>query len=281
MNIKTRDQLREIEEAIIEASTTTPKNYTLLPNKFEVNEVVRQIEKMIFPDFFGHDWSITDIWFRMHRQIKAAWCYDHQCDCDDEVIDQLTMDFLKQIPHVQELLWKDLDAFYEGDPAAHSKEDIIISYPGFHAVFVYRIAHILYTMQVPMLPRIMTEAVHSRTGIDINPGATIGEYFFMDHGTGIVIGETAVIGSHVKIYQGVTLGALSLQKGQLLANTKRHPTIEDRVTIYSNASILGGETLIGHDSVIGGNVFLTESVPPESRVTNKNVDMLVINRGEM
>ena len=179
------------------------------------------------------------------------------------------MAFLEKLPHIQDLLLKDVQAAFDGDPAALSKEDIIFSYPGFFAVSVYRIAHELYVMDVPMIPRIMSEYAHSGTGIDINPGAEIGEYFFMDHGTGIVIGETTKIGNHVKLYQGVTLGALSTRKGQALRGVKRHPTIEDNVTIYSNASVLGGETVVGEGSVIGGSAFVTESVPKNGRVSVK------------
>ena len=165
------------------------------------------------------------------------------------------------------MLLLDVQAGYDGDPAADSKEQIIFSYPGFYATFVYRIAHELYKMNVPFIPRVMTEHAHGKTGIDINSGATIGKYFFMDHGTGIVIGETTIIGDYVKLYQGVTLGALSTRGGQHLAGVKRHPTIEDRVTIYSNATVLGGETIIGADSVIGGGAFITSSIPANTRVS--------------
>jgi serine O-acetyltransferase len=167
----------------------------------------------------------------------------------------------------------DVEAFYDGDPAAFSIDEIIYCYPGLFAITVYRLAHVLYTLGVPMLPRIMTEHAHSVTGIDINPGATIGKYFFIDHGTGIVIGETTVIGENVKIYQGVTLGALSTRGGQSLRGKRRHPTIEDRVTIYSGASVLGGDTVIGHDAVIGGNAFITSSIAPGTRVSVKNQEL--------
>ena len=168
---------------------------------------------------------------------------------------------------------KDLVASFEGDPAATSKEEIVFCYPGFYAIFVYRIAHELYVEKVPMIARMMSEHAHSRTGIDINPGATIGSYFFIDHGTGIVVGETTVIGDHVKVYQGVTLGALSTRGGQNLRGKKRHPTIEDRVTIYAGASILGGGTVIGRDSVIGSNVFITQSIPPCTTVSVKSQEL--------
>ena len=173
---------------------------------------------------------------------------------------------------------KDIQAAYDGDPAAHSKEEIIFCYPGFFAIFIYRIAHKLYSLKTPSIPRIMSEYAHSQTGIDINPGAEIGEYFFIDHGTGVVIGETTKIGNHVKIYQGVTLGALSTRSGQLLRDIKRHPTIEDNVTIYSSASILGGETVIGKGVVIGGNCFITESVPAGSRVSVRNHDISITEK---
>ena len=190
-----------------------------------------------------------------------------------EEASRITIAFLQRIPHIREYLDTDLEAFFDGDPAAESRDEIILCYPGFYAITVYRMAHELYLMKVPMLPRIMTEYAHTQTGIDINPGATIGKYFFIDHGTGIVIGETTTIGEHVKIYQGVTLGALSTRGGRKLQNKKRHPTIEDNVTIYSGASILGGETVIGKGSVIGGNVFITSSVVQDTRVSVKNPEL--------
>jgi serine O-acetyltransferase len=173
------------------------------------------------------------------------------------------------------MLWLDAEAIEEGDPAAESVEEVVSAYPGFHAIAIYRIAHEFYALEVPIFPRLLSELAHQRTGIDIHPGATIGRSFFIDHGTGIVIGETSVIGERVKIYQGVTLGALSVEKS--LSASKRHPTIENGVVIYSNATILGGETVIGHDSVIGGNVWLTESVLPYSVVYNRS-EIRVRNR---
>ena len=170
---------------------------------------------------------------------------------------------------------KDVQAGFDGDPAAKSKEEIISSYPGLFAIYVYRLAHILYKEEVPYIPRIMTEYAHSKTGIDINPGATIGDYFFIDHGTGVVIGETTEIGCNVKLYQGVTLGALSTRQGQQLANVKRHPTIRDNVTIYSNASVLGGETVIGENTIIGGNTFITESIPANTKVSAKSPELVI------
>ena len=162
-----------------------------------------------------------------------------------------------------------MDAFFEGDPAAQNKEEVIFAYPGLFAIFVYRIAHELFLRHVPIIPRIMTEYAHSRTGIDIHPGAAIGSYFFIDHGTGVVIGETSELGDHVKLYQGVTLGALSTSGGHSGISGKRHPTVESGATIYSGASILGGDTVIGQGSVVGGNTFLTHSVPAGMRVVNR------------
>lgn len=185
----------------------------------------------------------------------------------------ITHEFFDRIPRVREFLETDLQAAYDGDPAAFDKTEIILSYPGFYAIAVNRLAHELFVLGVPLIPRMMTEYAHNRTGIDIHPGATLGKYFFIDHGTGIVIGETTVIGEHVKVYQGVTLGALSTNGGQQLKGVKRHPTIEDDVTIYSGASILGGDTVIGKQSVIGGNTFVTKSVAPQTIVSIKNQEL--------
>jgi serine O-acetyltransferase len=175
--------------------------------------------------------------------------------------------FWDQLPTIYETIKKDAHAIYVGDPAAYSQSEVILTYPGFYAIAVHRLAHVFYQFKVPYLPRILAEYAHRKTGIDIHPGASIGENFCIDHGTGIVIGETAVIGNNVKLYQGVTLGALSVDKN--LAQTKRHPTLEDGVVIYSNATILGGETVIGKGSIVGGNVWLIESIPPHSRVYHK------------
>jgi len=181
--------------------------------------------------------------------------------------------FLKRLPEVKRLVATDVQAAYEGDPAATSPMEVVMAYPGLYAVTIHRLAHELYDLKVPIIPRIMSELAHSKTGIDIHPGATIGERFFIDHGTGVVIGETTVIGKNVKLYQGVTLGAKSFQKdpetGALVKGIKRHPNVEDNVVIYAGATILGGDTTIGHDSEIGGSVWLIDSVPPNSRVYNK------------
>ena len=220
----------------------------ILPDKKKVIEAVEMTRQLLFPGYFDSaDFNTSSL-----EQILS---------------EQIYRIFSSKIPALREILLTDVDAAFDGDPAASDKHEIIFAYPGIFAVSVYRMAHELYLLSVPLIPRIMTEYAHSITGIDIHPGAKIGRYFFIDHGTGVVIGETAEIGERVKIYQGVTLGALSTKGGQKLRGKKRHPTIEDEVTIYSSASILGGETVIGKGSVIGGNAFITQSVPAYTRVS--------------
>lgn len=194
---------------------------------------------------------------------------------------EIVKKFIMQIPKLRGMLAKDVQAAYDGDPAAYNTDEVIFSYPGVFAISVNRIAHELHLLGVPMIPRIMTEYAHNLTGIDIHPGATIGEYFFIDHGTGVVVGETTEIGNNVKIYQGVTLGALSTRGGQSLRNSKRHPTLKDNVTVYSGASILGGETVIGEGAVIGSNAFITSSVPDNTRVSIKNPELQFKVRGSV
>ncbi len=192
--------------------------------------------------------------------------------CPGRDAKEIVDDFVAALPEVRRLVETDVQAAYDGDPAATSRMEVVMAYPGLYAVTIHRLAHVLYKLKVPIIPRVMSELAHSKTGIDIHPGATIGERFFIDHGTGVVIGETTVIGRNVRLYQGVTLGGLSFDKdanGALVKGLKRHPNIEDNVVIYANATILGGDTTIGHDSEIGGNVWIKESVPPYSRVYNK------------
>lgn len=211
----------------------------------------------MFPEYYT-GYRLNDLYDRLKEQIEIALLYANQEIEQQEAseqADRICGGFFEKLPEVQERLLKDVQAGFDGDPAAKSKEEIISSYPGVFAIYVYRLAHILYVENVPHIPRIMTEYAHGKTGIDINPGAVIGDYFFIDHGTGVVIGETTEIGRNVKLYQGVTLGALSTRQGQQLANVKRHPTICDNVTIYSNSSVLGGETVIGENTIIGGNTF--------------------------
>lgn len=215
-------------------------------NRNEVIELIDTLRNLLFPGYFS-DSSIDDLLDKAQNILSKYAA-------------AATEEFLAKLPQIRKSIATDVDAAFDGDPASVSKEEIIISYPGLYAITVYRLAHELHTLNVPMLPRIMTEYAHSITGIDIHPGAEIGNYFFIDHGTGIVIGETTIIGEHVKIYQGVTLGALSTRGGQSLRGKKRHPTVEDNVTIYSGASVFGGDTIIGKGAVLGSSVFITKSV---------------------
>ena len=250
-----------------------PKSGRRLPNRSVIIDIVRDLKSIVFPGYFSTDTSATvfpeyyvghrlnDLYDRLKNQIEIALLY-HGEEPEEAAAhaDRTACGFFEQLPEIQRLLLTDVQAGFDGDPAAKSKEEIIFSYPGLFAIYVYRLAHVLYKEEIPFIPRVMSEYAHGRTGIDINPGATIGEYFFIDHGTGVVIGETTTIGNNVKLYQGVTLGALSTRKGQQLSGVKRHPTIEDNVTIYSNSSVLGGETVIGENTIIGGNTFITESI---------------------
>ncbi len=216
---------------------------------------------------------MEDVMYNLNKQMTLVFKGTMEEEAAKAKAQELSLEFFRAIPGVRAVAQTDVEAFFEGDPAAFSVDEIIFCYPGLYAITVYRLAHVLYNLGVPMLPRIMTEHAHSVTGIDINPGATIGKYFFIDHGTGIVIGETTVIGDHVKVYQGVTLGALTTRGGQSLRGKKRHPTIEDNVTIYAGASILGGSTVIGRDSVIGSNVFITHSIPACTTVSVKSQEL--------
>ena len=267
-----------------------PKNGRSLPSRAVIIDVVKELRAVIFPGYFWSDsaagmfpeyytgYRLNDLYDRLKEQIEIALLYANQEMEQQEAseqADRICGGFFEKRPEVQEILLKDVQAGFDGDPAAKSKEEIISSYPGVFAIYVYRLAHILYVENVPHIPRIMTEYAHGKTGIDINPGAVIGDYFFIDHGTGVVIGETTEIGRNVKLYQGVTLGALSTRQGQQLANVKRHPTICDNVTIYSNSSVLGGETVIGENTIIGGNTFITESIPANTKVSAKSPELVI------
>lgn len=255
------------------------------PDKAVVLDMIGKLLRIVYPgasrdrDYriynAKHNLSmlIEDVIYNLNKQIAIVLQETMAPELAQEQAQQLSLEFFRAIPTIRAVAQTDVVAFYEGDPAAFSMDEIIFCYPGLFAITVYRLAHVLYTLGVPMIPRIMTEHAHSITGIDINPGATIGKYFFIDHGTGIVIGETTVIGDRVKIYQGVTLGALTTRGGQSLRGKKRHPTIEDNVTIYAGASILGGGTVIGRDSVIGSNVFITHSIPPCTTVSVKSQEL--------
>lgn len=253
-----------------------------MPSRNAVIEILRDCQKLIFPVYYG-DGDLLKLPPEQYSALLMEHIHEklfHQialtmpeCEENDDLAYEISTALIARMPAIQELLLKDLSANFEGDPAAYSKEEVLLSYPGMFAIFVYRIAHELYENKVAMIPRMMSEYAHSKTGIDINPGAKIGEYFFIDHGTGIVVGETTIIGDSVKLYQGVTLGALSTRGGQSLRGHRRHPTIGDRVTIYSGASVLGGDTVIGHDAVIGGNAFITHSIAPGMRVSVKNQEL--------
>jgi len=264
-----------------------------IPYRDAIIDVLRRASRILYPGYFirtrldqtnvkyylGQE--VTGLFEVLSEQIILAIrhdCLRHNLPCVrcEELGHDITVKFLHSLPELRQMLAKDILAAYEGDPAAKGYDEVIFSYPGLGAITVYRIAHLLHSMNVPLIPRIMAEYAHSHTGIDIHPGAAIGESFFIDHGTGVVIGETASIGKSVRIYQGVTLGALSLTKEecQRLRNKKRHPTLEDDVIIYANATILGGETVVGARSVIGGNVWLTQSVPPDTEVFIEKQDLV-------
>lgn len=259
-------------------------------NKELLIQVLDEIRKLLFPGYFDSNRVRSDylgfllgeklefIEYNLKKQIaKALGSSDFCEECGRSHIirkaEEITYSFLERIPKLREYLYTDVQAAYNGDPAAYSTDEVIFCYPGLYAVSVYRIAHELWELKVPMIPRMLTEHAHSRTGIDIHPGAKIGKYFFIDHGTGIVIGETTEIGENVKIYQGVTLGALSTRKGQQLKGVKRHPTLCDNVTIYSGTTVLGGETVIGKDATIGGNAFIVSSVAAGMKVSVKNPEL--------
>ena len=260
-----------------------PKNNRELPSRAAVIDVVKELRSVIFPGYFWNDsaakvfpeyfagYRLNDLYDRLKEQIEIALLYaqpELEQEGAAEEADRICAGFFEQLPEVQQRLLKDVQAGFDGDPAAKSKEEIISSYPGLFAIYVYRLAHLLYKEEVPYIPRIMTEYAHGKTGIDINPGATIGDYFFIDHGTGVVIGETCIIGNNVKLYQGVTLGAKSFPldaDGKPIKGIPRHPILEDNVIVYSNATILGRIT-IGQGATVGGNIWVTENVPPGARI---------------
>ncbi len=303
MNQNTKITIEKVVEEISENydneplfSTKAGKN---MPERKVIIDALKELRLVMFPGYFGEQDAtrclpkyfvgdrLLTIYHMFFEQIACAFAYEesevHAAEIagvpDEEnqrKAERVCSEFFEQLPRIQKLLLKDVQAGYDGDPAAQSKEEIIFSYPGLFAIFVYRIAHELYIRQVPFIPRIMTEYAHAKTGIDINSGAQIGESFFIDHGTGIVIGETTIIGDHVKLYQGVTLGGLSTRGGQKLSGKKRHPTIENNVTIYAGATILGGETVIGENSVVGGNTFITSSIPANSKVSFHIPEMDVV-----
>ena len=273
---------------IARAMATTMENAAIpmygkklrLPDRSAIIALLKELRRLFFPAYFGDPplmalpaenyaaLLLERIETGMTAQIALALP-----DGEMAQAAQITESIMAELPRIQQMLLTDIEATFDGDPAAANKEEIIFAYPGLFAIFVYRIAHELYLRHVPMIPRIMSEYAHSRTGIDIHPGAQIGPWFFIDHGTGIVVGETTIIGDHVKLYQGVTLGALSPRHGHAVTG-KRHPTVGDNATIYSGASILGGKTVIGANSVIGGNSFITESIAPNTKASTETPRMI-------
>ena len=301
-NCMLRSQLPDIVDNIYDSYQGIPSTRNIgefpLPSKATIIEILEGIREVLFPGYYTNVelcWENVQYFIgskidELFTKLRSEVCKSirHECkeaghvciECQDKA-EKSTVEFFAKIPRLRELLADDVQAAYDGDPAAKGLDEIIFSYPGILAVTTYRIAHELHIEGVPLLPRIMTEYAHGITGIDIHPGAAIGRSFFIDHGTGVVIGETTEIGDRVKLYQGVTLGALSFPKdstGALVRGRKRHPTIEDDVTIYSGATILGGDTIIGKGSVIGGNVWLVESVPPGTRVTIEDPQLVYKTR---
>ena len=294
-DLRLKEQLPELTERLVrtytEVSSINHLGHCPLPNYETLVAATEDLKEILYPGYRRRDglhlgnvaYHVGDIVDRLHDTLtiqigralrheagKELVCNPQQ-RLDFEALGQAkAVAFLEQLPELRRVLANDVRAAYDGDPACKSLDEVIFCYPGLEAITVYRLAHLLHGLGVPLIPRMMTESAHSKTGIDIHPGASIGEYFFIDHGTGVVIGETCHIGQWVKLYQGVTLGALSFpvdSEGNLVRNTKRHPTIEDRVVIYANATVLGGATVIGHDSVVGSSVWLTKSVPPHTTVT--------------
>jgi len=270
-----------------------------LPSRERIVEILEEIRALLFPGYFGHKrltrenvrYHVGNLLVRLGEdlteEITHCMCAARRCDdCDDpeqcrRQAAEMTHEFLQRVPRIRQLLALDAQAAYDGDPAAKSTDEVIYCYPGFYAVVVYRVAHELMDLDVPLMPRVMTEHAHSVTGTDIHPGARIGERFFIDHATGVVIGETTIIGDNAKIYQGVTLGARSFPKderGRVIKGYKRHPTIEDNVTIYANATILGGQTVIGKGATVGGNTFITESVTADHLVAQEAPKLHVRNK---
>jgi len=290
-----KDNLPALTDRIVstyaEVGTIHHLGHCPLPNYDTVVSATEDLKEILYPGYRRRDrlhlsnvtYHVGNLIDRLHdrltSQIARAMCHgagdNVRCSPQqragyEALGETKTMEFLERLPELRKILALDVQAAYDGDPACKSLDEVIFCYPGLEAVTVYRLAHLLHGLDVPLVPRMMTEWAHSRTGIDIHPGAKIGKYFFIDHGTGVVVGETCEIGEWVKLYQGVTLGALSFPtdaEGKLIRGKKRHPTIEDRVVVYANATILGGDTVIGHDSVIGSSVWLTRPVAPHTTVT--------------
>lgn len=293
IDLKIENIVDAISEDVNNEYKSTNKTQPPKLDTEEIIEILEHVQIVLFPAQYGNRDSISEyankyelgghiesIYSNLVYQTTRALLYHQKYSKSPKFVRKekakdLASQFLDKLLNIRENLKTDIQAAFDGDPAATSFDEIIYSYPGFYAIMVNRVAHELYKLGIPLIPRILTEHAHSKTGIDIHPGVTIGKYFFIDHGTGVVIGETTIIGDHVKVYQGVTLGGLSTRDGQKLRGTKRHPTIGNNVTIYSNASILGGETEIGEGCVISGNCFVTKSIPAFTRVTSQSPDLLL------
>ncbi|MFQ5590032.1 MAG: serine O-acetyltransferase EpsC [Phycisphaerae bacterium] len=301
-------KLAELVKRVVESYDSDARTQHIdrvhLPSRFKIIKLVNDLLELVYPGFIGRQrltrhnvpFHVGDLLPRVgegaYRQILLCLSYMKETDhpgtpagsqCEAKA-GQLTVSFLEGLPQIRKILAADVQAAFDGDPAALNLDEIVLAYPGLLAITVHRLAHTLYQLKVPLMPRIMSEWAHAQTGIDIHPGARIGKSFFIDHGTGVVIGETTDIGDSVKVYQGVTLGALSFPKderGRVIREAKRHPTVEDNVTIYANAIILGGDTVIGRNSVIGGSVFVTTSVPPNSIVTFKPPELRLKTHGQV
>lgn len=296
MNEKIRQATAELFESYADTSLKIHHlDRQPLPSHSEIIRTLITLHELLFPGYIGAqglqgeslrahvEARMAGLYESFTEQIKRALAHgtklDEPCGRSEAEASEIAATFLAQLPRIRQIMASDVQAAYAGDPAATCLDEVIFSYPSVYAIMVYRFAHELHELDVPLIPRIMTEHAHHRTGIDLHPGTEIGSRFFIDHGTGVVVGGTAVIGNNVKLYQGVTLGAFSFDKdaaGNLIRNTKRHPTIEDDVVIYAGATILGGDTVIGRGSVIGGNVWLTESVPPGSRVVQNSQQHRII-----
>jgi serine O-acetyltransferase len=291
MPLNKEELVQELLKSYDEVGGINHLNGISLPSKSEVAEITATLLRLIFPGFYNMkdvvrgtlaedtrervDWICFNLGAEIAKSIQSFPPDDLEEEDILERANEIVGAFHHQLPDIRAKISMDMEAAYDGDPAAKSTEEIILAYPGLEAIAVYRMAHALHQLGVALIPRMMTEWAHSRTGIDIHPGARIGDHFFIDHGTGVVIGETTDIGNWVKMYHGVTLGALSTSGGQSLKDEKRHPTIDDRVTIYPNATILGGESHIGEGTTVNGNVFLTSSVPPNSRVALENRALVI------
>ena len=277
------EELRRLLEEIRVTRNNDLNAPRRITDRTKIVSLIKKTQVVLLPGYYHFnnlsvEQALTELAEDLKGEISAALCFSGRSMM---LTEQLSSDFLARLPHIMRMLNTDIQAIYEGDPAAKSMAEVILCYPGFYAVSIYRIAHELYSLGVPYIPRIMTEYAHEKTGIDINPGARIGEYFCIDHGTGIVIGETATIGHHVKLYQGVTIGAKSFEKdenGNPVKGGKRHPDIGNHVVVYANATILGGNTVIGDHCTIGGNVWLLESLPPYTTIVHPVGDDQIIQR---